>query len=144
MLFGHNVKQQWYHPTQHKRWQKSLRAKHAWRAQVLPLEDGSTLRLLRGQVPGISTPMLYIGQLYATFAWHVEDHYLYSINYQHEGAPKTWCAEGLARCVTLVMTPGAALQDLQPCSRCVVWSSAGSVPKSTASRAEHCQQHACA
>lgn len=65
-------------------------------AQSLPLLGESSLRLLRGKMPGISTPMLYIGMLYATFCWHVEDHYLFSINYQHQGAPKTWCVTGRA------------------------------------------------
>ncbi len=58
--------------------------------QALPHAPGSTLRLLSGQIPGVSTPMLYIGMLFATFAWHIEDHSLYSINYHHYGAPKTW------------------------------------------------------
>ena len=58
--------------------------------QILPHMSRSTLRLLKGDAPGVSSPMLYIGMLFATFAWHVEDHYLYSINYQHLGAAKTW------------------------------------------------------
>ena len=58
--------------------------------QVLPKLPSSTLDLLAGEIPGVSTPMLYIGMVSATFAWHVEDHYLYSINYQHQGAAKTW------------------------------------------------------
>lgn len=58
--------------------------------QILPHMSQSTLRLLKGDAPGVSSPMLYIGMLFATFAWHVEDHYLYSINYQHLGAAKTW------------------------------------------------------
>lgn len=62
---------------------------------------GSTLQLLDTDVPGVSTPMLYIGMVSATFAWHVEDHYLYSINYQHQGAAKTWCACVSSACMCL-------------------------------------------
>ncbi len=59
-------------------------------AQVLPTLANSTLRLRAFDVPGVTTPMLYIGMLFSAFAWHVEDQYLYSINYQHQGAAKTW------------------------------------------------------
>lgn len=50
----------------------------------------STLRLLETAIPGVTDPMLYIGMLFSMFAWHVEDHSLYSMNYHHCGAPKTW------------------------------------------------------
>ena len=58
--------------------------------QTLPKDAESTLRLIKGEIPGVTAPMLYFGMLYATFAWHVEDHNLYSINYHHLGASKTW------------------------------------------------------
>jgi len=61
-----------------------------WNLKVLPYERESLLTHLDTAIPGVSDPMLYIGMLFATFAWHVEDHYLYSINYHHLGAPKTW------------------------------------------------------
>jgi hypothetical protein len=37
-------------------------------------------------MPGVTTPMLYIGMLFAHFCWHYEDNALYSINVMHSGA----------------------------------------------------------
>ena len=34
--------------------------------------------------------MLYFGMVFSMFCWHVEDNYMYSVSYLHEGAPKTW------------------------------------------------------
>ncbi|CAN4089379.1 unnamed protein product [Withania somnifera] len=61
-----------------------------WNFKILPRLPKSALRLLANEIPGVTEPMLYIGMLFSMFAWHVEDHYLYSINYQHCGAAKTW------------------------------------------------------
>jgi JmjC domain, hydroxylase len=49
---------------------------------MLPRDGESVLRVLDMDIPGVTSPMLYLGMLFATFAWHVEDHYMYSINYQ--------------------------------------------------------------
>ncbi|XP_019098042.1 PREDICTED: lysine-specific demethylase JMJ706-like isoform X2 [Camelina sativa] len=61
-----------------------------WNLNKVSRLPKSTLRLLEISIPGVTEPMLYIGMLFSMFAWHVEDHYLYSINYQHCGASKTW------------------------------------------------------
>ncbi|XP_020094592.1 lysine-specific demethylase JMJ706 isoform X1 [Ananas comosus] len=64
--------------------------KSKWNLKRLSRLPKSVLRLLRMAIPGVTDPMLYIGMLFSMFAWHVEDHYLYSINYHHCGAFKTW------------------------------------------------------
>ena len=43
----------------------------------------------RSSAPVLAAP-LHPGMLYAYFAWHVEDHHLHSINYQHQGTAKSW------------------------------------------------------
>ena len=48
------------------------------------------LDVLGQAVPGVNTAYLYLGMWKATFAWHLEDVDLYSINYIHFGAPKQW------------------------------------------------------
>ncbi|KAJ2641585.1 hypothetical protein GGF44_002052, partial [Coemansia sp. RSA 1694] len=60
----------------------------AWNMRRLP----GLLRLIGQRMPGVNDPYLYLGMWKATFAWHVEDMDLYSINYIHFGAPKAWYA----------------------------------------------------
>ena len=50
------------------------------------------LARLGASMPGVNRGMLYFGAPRAFFAWHVEDANLYSINYLHCGAPKSWYA----------------------------------------------------
>jgi len=57
-----------------------------WNVAKLP----NLLDVLGEKVPGVNTAYLYLGMWKATFAWHLEDVDLYSINYIHFGAPKQW------------------------------------------------------
>lgn len=54
--------------------------------------EGNQLHHIRPPTPGIHTTYLYIsGKAPGTpFAIHVEDYYLYSVNYLHKGARKYW------------------------------------------------------
>ncbi|KAG2593686.1 hypothetical protein PVAP13_5NG012569 [Panicum virgatum] len=62
----------------------------AWNMRGVARSPASLLRFLREEVPGVTSPMLYVAMMFSWFAWHVEDHDLHSLNYLHSGAPKTW------------------------------------------------------
>jgi len=64
--------------------------------QRLAKHERSLLRFVRYDIPGVNKPMLYFGMLFSMFCWHVEDNYMYSVSYLHEGAPKTWYGVGAA------------------------------------------------
>ncbi|KAL4442296.1 hypothetical protein ABPG74_005637 [Tetrahymena malaccensis] len=41
-------------------------------------------------ISGISNPWVYLGMMFASFCWHVEDLYMCALNYLHIGEAKTW------------------------------------------------------
>ncbi|XP_040380778.1 lysine-specific demethylase 5C isoform X2 [Oryza brachyantha] len=61
-----------------------------WNLNNFPNLPGSVLRTVRDNIAGVMVPWLYIGMLFSSFCWHVEDHCFYSINYLHWGEPKCW------------------------------------------------------
>ncbi|KAK7330582.1 hypothetical protein VNO77_24778 [Canavalia gladiata] len=62
----------------------------AWNMRGVSRANGSLLRFMKEEIPGVTSPMVYVAMLFSWFAWHVEDHDLHSLNYLHFGAPKTW------------------------------------------------------
>ncbi|KAL3520728.1 hypothetical protein ACH5RR_018877 [Cinchona calisaya] len=63
-----------------------------WNLQVIARSPGSLTRYMPDDIPGVTSPMVYVGMLFSWFAWHVEDHELHSLNFLHSGSPKTWYA----------------------------------------------------
>lgn len=63
-----------------------------WNLQVIARSPGSLTRFMPDDIPGVTSPMVYVGMLFSWFAWHVEDHELHSLNFLHIGSPKTWYA----------------------------------------------------
>ncbi|ESQ45714.1 hypothetical protein EUTSA_v10010066mg [Eutrema salsugineum] len=62
----------------------------AWNMRAMARAEGSLLKFMKEEIPGVTSPMVYIAMMFSWFAWHVEDHDLHSLNYLHMGAGKTW------------------------------------------------------
>lgn len=76
----------------------------SWNVAHLPSALSRLLPSSEKGLPGVNTPYLYFGMWRATFAWHVEDMDLFSINYIHFGAPKFWYAIPQGRASALEQT----------------------------------------
>jgi histone demethylase JARID1 len=66
------------------------KSSHPWNLNNLPHLSASILRHIASEINGVNVPWLYYGMMFATFCWHNEDNYLFSMNYHHRGAPKQW------------------------------------------------------
>lgn len=77
-----------------KKWSKDEEAGNVgecgWNMRGVSRAKGSLLKYMKEEVPGVTSPMVYIAMMFSWFAWHVEDHELHSLNYLHFGAGKTW------------------------------------------------------
>ncbi|KAG9317792.1 PLU-1-like protein-domain-containing protein [Chiua virens] len=65
-------------------------SKDPWNLNNMPILADSLLRFIKSDISGMTVPWTYVGMVFSTFCWHNEDHYTYSINFQHWGETKTW------------------------------------------------------
>ncbi|KAG0478364.1 hypothetical protein HPP92_013083 [Vanilla planifolia] len=76
-----------------KRWrdeEASNVGETAWNMRGVSRAKGSLLRFMKEEIPGVTSPMVYVAMMFSWFAWHVEDHEFHSLNYLHVGVGKTW------------------------------------------------------
>lgn len=73
-----------------------------WNLNNFPVLEESVLAYINDDISGMVKPWLYAGMCFATFCWHNEDHWSYSVNYMHWGEPKTWYG-----------VPGSAAEQLE-------------------------------
>ncbi|KAK7018512.1 specific transcriptional repressor [Favolaschia claudopus] len=122
-----------------------LSSTNSWNVASLPSTLSRLLPLSTG-LPGVNTPYLYFGMWRATFAWHVEDMDLFSINYIHFGAPKFWYAVPQARANALEATMrGYFPKDTSQCPQFLRHKSFLASPTllaQSAVRPNHLVQHA--
>jgi histone demethylase JARID1 len=81
------------HSTTHGTIEKQPRDPYStdpWNLNIWPLDKESLFRHVKTDVSGMTIPWLYVGMVFSTFCWHNEDHFAYSVNYQHIGETKTW------------------------------------------------------
>ncbi|KAI9294912.1 JmjC-domain-containing protein [Neoconidiobolus thromboides FSU 785] len=76
-------------PTKEKEPHDKL-SENPWNLNILPTLPTSMFSHLNTSISGMTVPWLYVGMCFSTFCWHNEDHYAYSLNYQHWGDTKTW------------------------------------------------------
>lgn len=65
-------------------------ANHPFNLTNLPYSKGSLLNYINHSISGMTVPWIYVGSMFSTFCWHVEDHYTLSANYCHFGSTKKW------------------------------------------------------
>ena len=63
-------------------------ATHPWNLARLARVEGSLLRHYHRDVPGVTSPWLYVGTVFSSFCWHTEDNFFAACNYHHWGSPK--------------------------------------------------------
>ncbi|XP_065085510.1 lysine-specific demethylase 5 [Ochlerotatus camptorhynchus] len=87
-------------------------AESSWNLNNLPVLDESILGHINADISGMKVPWMYVGMCFATFCWHNEDHWSYSINYLHWGEPKTWYGVPGSRAEEFEMAMKSAAPEL--------------------------------
>ncbi|KAL8433549.1 hypothetical protein ACSSS7_003840 [Eimeria intestinalis] len=109
------IKQQ--QPQQQQQQQRPERMEycmHPWNLAGLARVEGSLLRHYHRDVPGVTSPWLYVGTVFSSFCWHTEDNFFAACNYHHWGAPKIWYVVPPSRAPSVERTLQSYLADRDP------------------------------